>query len=207
MPRASARGVRGYQKRAGRKAALQQAALEGAPVKKRGRPFGSKNKPKTIPLTVEPTAPPAVEDEGVPYWKIKDLVERTNAPLEEVLALPMIPPSCLEDQAIIAKIRDVVERAQLIFRVNIRGALATKGIANLSVTALMGLARNTDGLNFDQQMFSGAMAPEIAGIEIKIDELLERLAKKAERVNARAAIAPRAKEGVTHGVANGTDGR
>jgi hypothetical protein len=178
MPRAGYRGVRGYQKRAGRKAALQQAALEGTPIRRGpGRPKGSKNKPKPPAAPTVQAADP-LEDPGDLLTKIRTTVERTGAPLEEVLALPEIPSSSLDDPAMIARIRDTVERAQLVFRMNVRGALAQKGITSLSVTALLGLARNTPGMEFDQQSLAGADVPEIAGLEIKIDELLERLAKK-----------------------------
>ena len=66
---------------------------------------------------------------------------------------------------------------------NLRAALATKGVEKLSVTALLGLARNTQGLEFDKQTLPGSTVPDTAGIEMKLDELLERLAKKhaAER--------------------------
>lgn len=76
----------------------------------------------------------------------------------------------------------------------LREALATKGVKKLSVTALLGLARNTTGLEFDKQTITGATVPDVAGIEMKLDELLDRLAKKqaSERRSAPADIEPAA---------------
>jgi hypothetical protein len=171
--RVGKRGPRGVKRREAARVAAAAATLAGIPRRGPGRPKGSKNKVKHAAPTVE--SPETVDD---PWTTVRRMVERTGASLDEVLGLPEIPASCFEDPVIMAQLRDTVERAQLVFRLNVRGALAQKGIENLSVTALLGLARNIPGLEFDQQNVQGLNAPEVAGLEIKIDELLERLSKK-----------------------------
>lgn len=179
MPRVGKRGARGYKKRAEVKAATERARAAG-------RPLTAKDMSPDGIVRNGGARPGAGRPRGVPWETIQRLVERTGAPLDEVLALKSIPPSCLEDPAIITRIRDVVERAQMVFRTTIREALVKKGVGSQSVTALLGLARNTSGLEFDKQTAaSGAGEPDLVGLEAKIDELLERLAKKA-----RAATVP-----------------
>src|SRR5262245_53059578 len=139
MPRAAGnRGVRGYQRRAALKLKRERDALEGRPLPD-PRPPGHSHRGGAREGAGRPRS--------VPYALIQRTVERTGASFEEVTAL--VPGTYLEDPAIITRVREIVEQGQLVFRMTIRQALADKGVKKMSVTALMGLARNTSGLEFD----------------------------------------------------------
>lgn len=173
MPRAERkRGVRGYQKKRALEIALEKARMEGRAPK-------TKHYQKDGVVRVGGARPGAGGPAVMPWARITAIVERTGCDIEEILALPSIPAKCLDDPTVIERLREVVERGQRLFRLSVREALADKGVKALSVTALLGIARNTRGLDYDQPSAVIANAPDVAGIEGKIDELLAKLARKA----------------------------
>jgi hypothetical protein len=178
MPRVGKRGPRGYKARAATLAARERAIREGR------RP-AAKGQAADGPVGHGGARPGAGKPAGPPWKAIRDRVSSTGATLEELLALPQIA-RWLDDETVMEQLRAEVDQAQRIFRLNVRAALAKKGLKSFSVSALLGIARNTSGLDFDSQTIPQSGAPDVAGLANKIDELLEKLAKNAQDAEAKA---------------------
>lgn len=176
MPRVGKRGLGGYQARRAAEIEAERARVAGQTKTTRElNPFD---------FAGDDVAP------SMPWAELQALIERTGAPLDEILAHPKIPSYCLQDPRVLEILRDVVERAQRVFRLRVRESLADKGIDGKSVTALLGIARNTAGIDFDKQQGpTGAGAPDVAQLELKIDELLTRLERKRADEQARPPLA------------------
>ncbi len=190
MPRVGKRGARGYKARAATVAARERAIREGRlPVAQDLAEDGIVRRGGARPGAGRPA--------GVPWQALRRRVSTTGATLEELLALPELA-RFLDDETVMEQLRVEVEQSQRVFRLNVREALAKKGLKSKSVSALLGIARNTAGLDFDSQSIPQSGAPDVAGLANKIDDLLERLAKKADLEAAAAkarAAAPRKDSG------------
>src|SRR5262245_29769561 len=111
--RAVSRPPRGINRLNAIKAARERAAIEGRPLTARElQPDGIVRNGGARPGAGRPR--------GFPWKEIRQLVETTGAPLDEVLALRSIPPHALEDAATMQQLRDEVARAHCVYRLRLR---------------------------------------------------------------------------------------
>lgn len=113
---------------------------------------------------------------GVP-WREIERAANAGSPYEEIVAGVAIAASDLQNPAVQERIKVVVEQGNAKYKLRLRRAIKKRGIEEGSVNSLALMARNS--LDWDQQMAQqGTQAPDLAGVGVRLVELVEKLAKR-----------------------------
>jgi len=109
-------------------------------------------------------------------WREIERAAAAGAPYDEIVGGIDIAPEDLQDRATQERIRGSVERGNLKFKLRLRRAIKKRGIEQGSVNSLALMARNA--LDWDQQLAQqGQQPPDMAGVGVRLVELIEKLAK------------------------------
>jgi len=109
-------------------------------------------------------------------WREIERAAAAGSPYEEIVGGIDIALEDLQDRATQEQIRGVVERGNLKFKLRLRRAIKKRGIEQGSVNSLALMARNA--LDWDQQLAQqGQQPPDMAGVGVRLVELIEKLAK------------------------------
>lgn len=87
-----------------------------------------------------------------------------------------IPPEALQEPAVQERLRQLVDRGNAKYDLQLGRALKRRGIKEGSVNVLLGAARNR--LDWDQQLAQQQGVPDLEGVGARLTDLLDKLARR-----------------------------
>jgi hypothetical protein len=120
---------------------------------------------------------------GIPWDKIKRAA-RAGAPYDDIVAA-YVGAVQLADKANQEKLREIIDEGHAHNRVNLRLAIAKRGLEDGSVNLLLGKARNELDPQWDSQNVAQAGVPDTLGAAERLGEILDKLGRKVKRKGRR----------------------
>lgn len=174
------RGARGYKQKASVKAAIERAKKQGRTVTARDlQPRRGNGRDLVRRGGARPGSGPKKGPPSIPWNNVRDYAE-SGSSLEDIInGTKLLKLEWLENAATMEELKRVVAEGNATFRLKLRQNIKDKAfsLAEGSASTLALLARND--LGFDKQTPDIADAPDVANIDARLDEIIDKLSKQA----------------------------